>query len=161
MPSEHGQPKEQNIEEIEACLTETVTEKTEDEITIKEEDSSHENIEDPNDNTTTEEKRPLEHEPAEEQHGGLDKVSKENHTNLYETTVVEPQDDITPSTSLGTSTKDPLVKAESENLPIEDLESVSQVQIPEVVSKSADVKAKEECLMSEAATKEILSDEVR
>lgn len=51
MPSEHGQPKEQNIEEIEACLTETVTEKTENEITKKEEDSSHERKEDPIDNT--------------------------------------------------------------------------------------------------------------
>lgn len=47
----HQNVERNKIVVIKACLTETVTEKTENEITKKEEDSSHERKEDPIDNT--------------------------------------------------------------------------------------------------------------
>ncbi|KAI3784693.1 hypothetical protein L1987_43796 [Smallanthus sonchifolius] len=165
---ELGQPNEQNVEEIHACLTETTSETTEDKITKKDEDISHDSTEHINENITKEEKcfpdgitkeieiSTLEHEPVGEQNDSQDEVSKERFTDLNETTAVEPQEDVTPSSSLGTSTEDTSssdkAKAESENLPIEDLESVSEVHIPEVIPISEDSKMKEECLISATAT---------
>ncbi|KAI7734396.1 hypothetical protein M8C21_024549, partial [Ambrosia artemisiifolia] len=182
--NELEQTKKQNVEETEACLTEATSEKIEDNIT-KDEDLSHDNTEHINDNITKEEKclpdvitkeleiSTLEHEPVEEQNNNQDEVSKEKFTDLNEPTAVEPQEDITPSRSLETSTDDTSnsdkAKAVSENLPLEDLESVSEVHVPEVMPESEDLKMKEECLVSETesyadeenriATKEISSDE--
>lgn len=82
---------------------------------------------------------------------------------------MEPQEDITLSGTLGTSTEDTSnsekAKAESEVLPIEDLKSVSEIQILE------DLKVKEECVMSATemhvdeekgiVTEENSNDEVR
>ncbi|KAK1432743.1 hypothetical protein QVD17_09641 [Tagetes erecta] len=179
------QPKEQNVEEIQTGLTETISEKTENEITKKDEDLSHDSIELINENIIKEEKcfsdgitketeiSTLEHERVEDQNDSQDEVSTEKHSDLNETIAVEPQEDVTPSGSLETSTKDKSnsdqPKAASENLPIEDLESVSDVHIPEVIPRSADSLLKEECFISETAThvdeeiatatKEISSDE--
>ncbi|XP_024977915.1 titin [Cynara cardunculus var. scolymus] len=152
MSLEFGQPMEQNVEDL-----------------------SHGSIEDTNDNTTIEEKSfldgrareieisALEHEPVEEKNGGLDEVSKQKYTDLNEATTAELQEDFIPSRSPRTST-------ESENLPIEDLDSVSEVEIPRVVPKSEDSDLKEECVISATATsmdeekgtvtKEISSDEI-
>ncbi|KAI3725990.1 hypothetical protein L1987_65787 [Smallanthus sonchifolius] len=165
---ELGQPNEQNVEEIHACLTETISETTEDKITKKDEDISHDSTEHINENITKEEKcfpdgitkeieiSTLEHEPVGEQNDSQDEVSKGRFTDSNETTAVEPQEDATPSSSLGTSTEDTSssdkAKAESENLPIEDLESVSEVHILEVTPISEDSKMKEECLTSATAT---------
>lgn len=164
MSMELEQPTEQNVEEIHAGVTETTSEKTEDEITTKNEGSPHDKIEDTNDNNTTEDKNFLnerareieiptfEHEPDEKQNCGLDEVSEEKFTDINETAALEPQDDNTPPISLVTSTNDTSnsekAEAESENLQTEDLESVSEVQIPEVVPMSEESKVKEECLIS-------------
>ncbi|KAJ9562570.1 hypothetical protein OSB04_007730 [Centaurea solstitialis] len=184
--SELGQPMEQNIEEIQACQTTTMTEKTEDEI-VKNVDLSHDSTEDTNENTIEEENSFLggktreieistsEHETVEEKNGGLDEVPKKKHADLNEATTVELQPDFIPSISPGISTTDNTPnsensKAESENLPIEDLDSVSEVQIPRVVPNSEDSNVKEECLISATTTavdeerrnvtKETSSDEI-
>ncbi|KAM0003847.1 hypothetical protein Hdeb2414_s0266g00852431 [Helianthus debilis subsp. tardiflorus] len=178
------QTKEQIVEETEACVTETISEKTEDKIT-KDEDSSHDSTEHIIENITKEEKcfsdvmtkeidiSTLKHEPVEEQNDSQDEVSKEILTVSNETIAVEPKEDIMPSSSLGTSAEDTSnsdkAKTVSESLPLEDLESVSEVHIPDVMPKSADLKMEEECLVSETemyaneenrvATKEISSYE--
>lgn len=187
MTKELEQPKEQNVEEIQTCLTETTSEKTEMQITKKDEDLSHDSIELINENITKEEKcfpdettkateiSTLEDERVEDQNDSQDEVSTKKHSDLNETIAVEPQEDVTPSGSLETSTKDTSnsdePKAASENLPKEDLESVSEVHIPEVIPRSADSKLKEECFILETetsvdeenvtVTKAISSDEVR
>ncbi|XP_035833421.1 titin isoform X13 [Helianthus annuus] len=161
------QTKEQNVEETEACVTETISEKTEDKIT-KDEDSSHDRTDHINENITKEEKcfpdvmtkeidiSTLKHEPVEEQNDSQDEVSKEILTVSNETIAVEPKEDITPSSSLGTSAEDTSnsdkAKTVSESLPLEDLESVSEVHIPDVMPKSEDLKMEEECLVSETET---------
>ncbi|KAJ0542308.1 hypothetical protein HanHA89_Chr09g0338341 [Helianthus annuus] len=161
------QTKEQNVEETEACVTETVSEKTEDKIT-KDEDSSHDSTEHINENITKEEKcfpdvmtkeidiSTLKHEPVEEQNDSQDEVSKEILTVSNETIAVEPKEEITPSSSLGTSAEDTSnsdkAKTVSESLPLEDLESVSEVHIPDVMLKSEDLKMEEECLVTETET---------
>ena len=100
---------------------------------------------------------------------------KEKSIDPKETTDVEPQEDIMPSSSLETSTEDTSnsdkTKAESEDLPVENVESVSEVQNPEVVPESKDLKLKEECINStttsyveeekEIVMEEIASNEVR
>ncbi|KVH92794.1 hypothetical protein Ccrd_005146 [Cynara cardunculus var. scolymus] len=185
MSSELGQPMEQNVEEIQACQTPTMSEKTEELIAKNDEDLSHGNIEDTNANTTIEEKgfldgstreieiSTLEHEPVGEKNGGLDEASKKKYTDLNEATAAELQEDFIPSKSPRTSTEDtpnPVKsKAESENLPI-DLDSDSEVEIPRVVPKSEDSNLKEECVISATetsvdeekgtVTKEISSDEL-
>lgn len=95
MSLELGQSNEQNVEETHPCLSETISENQQDEIKKEQKD----------DNTTKEEKCTSEQESVEE-HNGKDEVSKENITDLNETTEVEPQEDITPFTSLETSAKD-------------------------------------------------------
>ncbi|KAJ0753319.1 hypothetical protein HanPI659440_Chr09g0334331 [Helianthus annuus] len=161
------QTKEQNVEETEACVTETISEKTEDKIT-KDEDSSHDSTEHINENITKEEKcfpdvmtkeidiSTLKHEPVEEQNDSQDEVSKEILTVSNETIAVEPKEEITPSSSLGTSAEDTSnsdkAKTVSESLPLEDLESVSEVHIPDVMPKSEDLKMEEECLVTETET---------
>ncbi|MFS7970493.1 hypothetical protein Hanom_Chr09g00821651 [Helianthus anomalus] len=161
------QTKEQIVEETEACVTETISEKTEDKST-KDEDSSHDSTEHINENITKEEKcfpdvmtkeidiSTLKHEPIEEQNDSQDEVSKEILTVSNETIAVEPKEDITPSSSLGTSAEDTSnsdkAKTVSESLPLEDLESVSEVHIPDVMPKSEDLKMEEECLVSETET---------
>ncbi|KAK9067321.1 hypothetical protein SSX86_014647 [Deinandra increscens subsp. villosa] len=166
------QTNEQNVKETQPCLSETISENPEDENKIEDEDLSHESVEDIHDDTTREEKCTLEQQPMEE-HSNQDDASKEIITDLKETTEVEPQEDIKSSTLVETSTEDISIsekdKADSENLPIEDLKAVSEVQIPELVSKSEESGLKEECFISEAethvdeekkiVTKEISSDE--
>ncbi|XP_076949634.1 uncharacterized protein LOC143622331 [Bidens hawaiensis] len=151
---ELGQFNEQKVEEIHSSLSETTSQNPEDGIKKEDEDLSHVNVEGTNDDTTKEEKITLEQEPVEE-HSVQDEVSKENVTELNKKTEVEAQEDITPS-SFESSTKDASnsekEKAESESLPVKDLETVSEVQIPEVVPKSEDLVLKEECFISETET---------
>ncbi|KAL8251333.1 hypothetical protein R6Q59_035026 [Mikania micrantha] len=154
------QTKEQNVVEVQACLNEIVSEKTEDKITKKDEGLSHDSVDQINKNNTKEEKcfpdeitkeietpKP-EHEPLEEK----DEELKEKITDSNETTTLEAQQDVTPSTSLGISTEDTSnldeAKVENERLLIEDLESVSEMHIPEVMPRSEDSKMREECLIS-------------
>nr|GEW42983.1 hypothetical protein [Tanacetum cinerariifolium] len=160
--SELENSKEESVEKIPACSTEIISEKKDDdEITEKTEDSSQDSIKG-NECTTKEEQRvldertreskisTLEHEPIEEKIGGVDEVSKDKSTDLKETAEVEPQEDITPSSCIETSTVDTSnsdkKKAENEDSPIEDVDSVSEVQTPEVVPESKDSKLKEECV---------------
>ncbi|GKA06575.1 hypothetical protein Tco_0685799 [Tanacetum coccineum] len=178
--SEHEHSKGQKVEEIPACPTETINEKTEDEITEKKEDLSHNSLKD-SENTTKEEQcvvdgrtreieiSTLEHEPIEEQIGGIDEVSKDKSTDPKETAEVEPQEDITPSSSIEASTvytsNSDKKKAENEDSPIEDVDSVSEVQTPEVVPESKDSKPKEECVNTTTAfyveeVKEIVTEEI-
>ncbi|KAI3670085.1 hypothetical protein L6452_41703 [Arctium lappa] len=185
MSSELGQPMQQNVEEIQTCRTTTKSEKIEEEIAKKDEDLSLGSIEDTNDNTAKEEKSfidgrtreieisTLEHEHVEEKNGSPDEVSEKKYIDLIEATTVELQEDFKPSRSPGTATKHTPYsensKAESENLPIENLDSVPEVQIPREVPKSEDSNLKEECLISATTyvdeergtvTKEISNDEI-
>ncbi|XP_076929587.1 uncharacterized protein LOC143594058, partial [Bidens hawaiensis] len=162
------QSKKQNVDEIETCLTETISENTEDMIT-KDEDLSNDSVEKINENITKEEKCFSDGtiKGNEEQNDSQDEVSKEKISDLNETTAVEPREDVTPSCSLETSTEDTKfsdkTEAVNENLPIEDLESVTEEHIPEVMPKSEDSKTKEECPVSVTdivtVTKEISSYE--
>ncbi|KAL7604180.1 hypothetical protein Lser_V15G20718 [Lactuca serriola] len=166
--SELGQPKGQIVEEIQAGPTEIISETIEEEITKKDEYLSHDSIQNPNDTTTKEEKCfqdaiTREIEPVAQQNDGLDEVSNEKSTDSNETTEVEPQEDIVPSSSLVTLTEET-----PKTLPL-DLESVYDVKIPELVPKSEDSNPKEDRLTSatttyvdeekQTVTKEISSDE--
>nr|XP_043618304.1 reticulocyte-binding protein 1 isoform X1 [Erigeron canadensis] len=170
MPLEVGQSKEQYVEDIQTCPTESLSEKTEDEITKKNEHLSYDKIEDKDGNTNKEDKTfldgrtreievsTLEHAPVEEKNDDLDEESKEKVTDLIDTMAIEPQEDSTPSNSLETSTEDSSslekVEAESENLSKADLESGSEVQIPEVLPTSEESKQKEGHLDLETITHE-------
>ncbi|KAJ0707352.1 hypothetical protein HanLR1_Chr09g0317501 [Helianthus annuus] len=139
---ELGQPNEQNVEET----LPTISENPEDEIKKEDKDLSHESVEDTNDHTTKEEKCTLEQEHVKE-HTDQDKVSTEKVTDLNETKEVEPKEEIIPSTALSASTEatsnSEKEKAEGEKLPTEDLEIVSEEQIPELVPKSEEPVLKE------------------
>lgn len=170
MSKEFEQSKEQNVDEIETCLTETISENTEEKIT-KDEDLSNDSVEKINENITKEEKCFSDGitKGNEEQNDSQDEVSKEKISDLNETTAVEPREDVTPSGLLETLTEDTKfsdkAEAVNENLPIEDLEFVTEEHIPEVMPKSEDSKTKEESSVSATdigtATKEISSYEVR
>ncbi|KAI7734395.1 hypothetical protein M8C21_024548, partial [Ambrosia artemisiifolia] len=142
---ELGQPR--NVEEIQPCLSETVSQKPEDEIKKEDKDLSHESVEDRNDDSTKEEKCTIEQGPVEE-HNDQDQVSKEKVTDLEETKEVEHKEEIISSTtSLETSTEDTSnsekEKAESEILPTKDLETGSEEQMPELVPKLEEPLLKE------------------
>ncbi|XP_071728027.1 uncharacterized protein [Rutidosis leptorrhynchoides] len=154
MSTEVEQPKQQLVDELQASQMEIIGEKAEDEIPKKDEDLSCDKKEDTYGSTTTEEKI-ISHggsESIEERTFSLDEVSEEKIITVSDTTAVEPQEDIKPSKALKTSTNDTSnsekAKAESENLSIPNLESVSEVQVPEVVHTSEESKVNEEYLIS-------------
>lgn len=156
---ELGQPNEQTVE-THPCPSKTTSENLEDDRKNEEKDLSIGSVEDTNDNTTKEEKCTSEHDSVKE-HNAQVEVSKVKIVDSDETTEVEPKEDIIPFTSLETPAGDisnsEKEKAESENLPIEDLETVSGAQIPELEPKSEESVLKEECDASETETH---SDEV-
>ncbi|KAL8251334.1 hypothetical protein R6Q59_035027 [Mikania micrantha] len=159
---ERVQSNEQIVEETHT-ISKTSSQNQEAEIGKQDKNLCDESVMDTNDTTTKEEIFALELEP-------VDEVLKGENTDLNETTEVEPQED---PKSLETTTKDTSnsekEKADSDNLPVEDLKIVCEVKIPEMVSRLEKSVLKEEYFVPETETnldkekgtapEQILSDE--